>query len=100
MYTINIKGDKIGDKIGQIDVHKSSATPRLSIRLLKYAFDVLIDELCYMLNIPLYMGNSLSPGAFKIITDLFEAISIKEPFLLVYYIDHLKAFDTIDHNIL
>ena len=50
--------ENIKKLIKEINIHKSSATPRLSSRLLKDAFEVLYDEICHMLN------KSLSTGEF------------------------------------
>ena len=49
--------DLVVKLIKEINVHKSSATPRLSTKLLKDAFEVLYDELCYMLNMSLTLGE-------------------------------------------
>ena len=48
-----INKNNIKKLIKDINIHKSSATPQLSTRLLKDAFEVLSDEICYMFNMSL-----------------------------------------------
>ena len=43
--------DMITKLIKDINIHKSSATPKLSTRLLKDAFEVLAEEICCMLYV-------------------------------------------------
>ena len=45
------------DVAKDIDVLESSATPKLSSRLLKDVFEVLSDELCYMLIMSVTTGR-------------------------------------------
>ena len=56
--------DIITKLIKDINIHKSSATPKLSTRLLKDAFEVLAEEICYMLNLSL--TNSEFPDSWCI----------------------------------
>ena len=45
-----INRNSIATLIKEINIHKSSAIPRLSTRLLKDAFEVLCDEICCLFN--------------------------------------------------
>ena len=62
--------DKIIKLVKDINIHKSSATPRLSARILKDAFEILCNELCYMLNMSLNTGEFPGEWCVGLITPL------------------------------
>ena len=58
-----ISEDKIIKLINDIDVHKSWANPTLSTRLLKDAFEVLSDGLCYLFK---YLMSGEFPESWRV----------------------------------
>ena len=62
--------DVIVKLIKEINIHKSSATPRLSTRLLKAAYEVLSGEIAHMLNLSLSTGEFPDSWCVGLITPL------------------------------
>ena len=66
----NVTVNSVTKLIREVNIHKSSATPKLSSRLLKDAFEVLPAEICHMLNMSLNTGEFPDSWCIGYITPL------------------------------